>query len=59
MRSLAALLLTAGATLTLTPAAHAEECREAFEGQCELRDKTCGYGSSLEQKFGVGWSCTQ
>ena len=58
-RSLAAVALAATSLFALAPAAHANECQEVAEGSCVVQEKFCGYGSSLEQKYGVGWSCTQ
>ena len=29
-----------------------------MEGWCELTGKGCDLGSSLEEKYGIGWYCT-
>ena len=58
-RTLAALAFASASLFALAPAAQANQCQDPTDGSwCALQAKLCAYGSSLEEKYGVGWSCT-
>ena len=56
---IAVALLAGSALFAGAPAANANQCQDITEGWCELTGKGCELGSSLEEKYGVGWYCTQ
>ena len=53
------MTLAVGALIAIpvTPAT-AMVCQDpGIDGYCELQRKMCAYGSSLEERYGVGWAC--
>ncbi|MDQ3645767.1 MAG: hypothetical protein M3345_02385 [Actinomycetota bacterium] len=40
--------------------AGASQCQDpGIDGYCALQRKLCAYGSTLQEKYGVGWDCIQ